>query len=117
MKQIFLILISVIIITSSYAQSDTTDVKTIILRETKAGGKLDYFSPIKGHEYDGVEIKPGLYSTKLGVALYNWGKSNYEMGIKTLDDAYLIFTQFKGRNLNEREKEYIKLGFNKELEK
>ncbi len=93
------------------------ELKTIILSETKEGGKLDYFTEIKGKEYDGVQIKPGVFSTKLGVALYKWGRATFENGVNTVEDSYNIFEEFKGRGLNKREKEYIKLGFNKELEK
>lgn len=93
------------------------ELKSIILSETKEGGKLDYFTEIKGKEYDGVQIKPGVFSTKLGIALYKWGRATFENGINTVEDSYKIFAEFKGRELNQREKEYIKLGFNKELEK
>ena len=93
------------------------ELKEIILIETKEGGQLDYFTEIKGKEYDGVQIKPGIFSTKLGIALYRWGRATFENGVNTLEDSYKIFAEFKGRELNQREKEYIKLGFNKELEK
>jgi hypothetical protein len=93
------------------------ELKKIILIETKEGGKLDYFTEIKVQEYDGIQIKPGVFSTKLGMALYQWGRANFENGVNTLEDAYKIFSEFKERELNQREKEYIKLGFNKELEK
>lgn len=93
------------------------ELKTIILSETKEGGKLDFFTEIKGKEYDGVQIKPGVFSTKLGIALYKWGRATFENGVNTVEDSYKIFAEFKGRELNQREKEYIKLGFNKELEK
>ena len=93
------------------------ELRTLILKETKEGGKLDFFTPIKGKEYDGVQIKPGRLSTNLGVALYKWGRSNFDLGVNTLEDALSIFAEFKGRQLNQREKEYIKLGFEKGLEK
>lgn len=93
------------------------ELKNIILIETKDGGKLDYFTEIIGQENDGIQIKPGVFSTKLGIALYKWGRATFENGVNTLDDAYKIFAEFKDRELNQKEKEYIKLGFNKELEK
>jgi hypothetical protein len=65
---------------------------------------------------DGIQIKPGLFDTRIGIALYKWGKANRDLGIATLDDAYAIFSKFKDRDLNIREKEYIKLGFEKGLE-
>lgn len=92
-------------------------IQEIILKETKEGGQLDYFTEIKGKEYDGIQIKPGVFSTKLGVALYKWGRATFDNGVNTLEDAYKIFAKFKERELNTREKDYIKMGFNKELEK
>jgi hypothetical protein len=93
------------------------ELKEIILTETKGGGQFDYFTEIKGKEYDGVQIKSGVFSTNLGMALYKWGRATFENGVNTLEDSYKIFAEFKGRELNRREKDYIKLGFNKELEK
>jgi hypothetical protein len=92
-------------------------LKEKIIRESKEGGKLDFFTEIKGHEFDGIEIKPRLFSTRLGMALYKWGKANYELGVGSIEEAYEIWKEFKGRPINEREREYIKLGFNRGLEK
>jgi len=93
------------------------ELKKIVLTESKEGGKLDFFTEIKGHEYDGVQIKPGLITTKLGVALYKWGRANFELGVNTVEDALEFWAEFKGRQANQREKDYITMGFNKELEK
>jgi hypothetical protein len=90
---------------------------TIILNETKEGGKLDFFSSIKGKEMEGIQIKPGVFATRIGLALYKWGKANYDLGVPTIDEAYAIFAEFRGRPLDLREKAYIKLGFEKGLEK
>ncbi len=93
------------------------ELKDYILAETAEGGKLDFFTEIKGHEYDGIQIKPGVFSTKLGIALYKWGRACYDIGVNTLDDTYEIYSEFKGRELHRNELDYIKMGFNKELEK
>ncbi|MFM7430859.1 MAG: hypothetical protein ACKO1F_13275 [Flammeovirgaceae bacterium] len=90
-------------------------MRDYIIEQTKEGGKLDFFTPIKGHEYDGVEIKPKVYTTKRGIALMKWGSLTRGMGVETLEDAYSIFSEFKKREINSQEKEYIKLGFNREL--
>ena len=63
------------------------------------------------------KVKPGLFTTKLGIALMNRGKGNYEMGILKVEDSFLIFSEYKGRKINEREKEYIRMGFNGKLDK
>ena len=93
------------------------ELKNYILAETAVGGQLDFFTEIKGHEYDGIQIKPGVFSTKLGIALYKWGRACYDIGVNTIDDTYEIYSEFKGRELNRKELDYIKMGFNKELEK
>jgi len=92
-------------------------LQEFILSETKEGGKLDFFTEIKGKEFDGVQVKPGVFSTKQSVALYKWGRACFELGVNTVEDTFEIFAKFKGRTLNEREKDYIKKGFNKEWEK
>ena len=84
---------------------------------SKEGGQLDYFTEIKGKENNGIQVKPGVFSTKLGIALYKWGRATFENGVNTIEDSYKIFAEFKGRELNRKEKDYIKLEFNKVLEK
>ncbi len=91
-------------------------LKEFILEESKEGGQLDFFTKIKGQENDGIQIKPGVVSTKLGIALYKWGRACFDIGVNTVEDAYDIFAEFKGGELNRREKGYIKLGFDKKLE-
>ena len=93
------------------------ELKNYILTETKEGGKLDFFTEIKGKEYDGVQIEPGIITTKISIALYQWERACFDLGVNTLEDAYEIFSELKQRELNQREKENIKMGFNKELEK
>jgi hypothetical protein len=93
------------------------ELRNIVLTESKEGGKLDFFTEIKGHEMDGIQIKPGLFSTKISIALYKWGRVNFDLGVNTVEDALEFWAEFKGRQPNQRERDYIKLGFNKELEK
>jgi len=88
-----------------------------ILSETKEGGKFDFFTEIKGKEYDGIQVKPGLFATKLSIALYKWGHACFDIGVNTVEDVYEIFSKYKGRPLNDREKGYLKRGFYKEWEK
>jgi hypothetical protein len=93
------------------------ETNAVVLTESKEGGKLDFFTEIKGHEYDGIQVKPGIFSTKIGIALYKWGRANFELGVNTFEDALSNWSKLKGREPNQLEKEYIKMGFNKELEK
>ena len=101
-------------------RSDTTlsstDLQAWIVEETKEGGKYDFFSPIKGQEYDGIQIKPGVFDTKIGMALYRWGKANFEAGVKSLDEVYANYAAYKGRAANHIEKSYLKMGYGRELE-
>jgi hypothetical protein len=94
-----------------------SEIKKLVLEESKDGGKLDFFTEIKGHEYDGIQVKPGVFSTKLGVALYKWGRANFELGVNTVKDALQLWEEHKGRPANQREESYITMGFKKELEK
>lgn len=93
------------------------ELEAFVLNETKEGGKLDFFTEIKGKEYDGVQIKQGVFTTKESIALYKWGRANFDIGVNTIEDAYSIFSKFKSRKLNEKERTYIKMGFKKEWEK
>lgn len=94
-----------------------TELKEYILTETKEGGKLDFFTEIKGKEYDGIQVKPGVFSTRIGVALYKWGRACFVIGVNTVEEAFDIFSEVKKREINRQEKDHIKMGFYKELEK
>ena len=93
------------------------EIKTFIISETKKGGKFDFFTEIKGKENDGVQIKPGVFTTKQSVALYKWGRACFEIGVNTVEDAYEIFADYIEKSVSERDQEYIKMGFYKEWEK
>jgi hypothetical protein len=93
------------------------ELKSYIVFETKEGGELDFFTEIKGSEYDGVQIRPGVFTTKQSIAFYKWGRACFEIGVNTIEDAYEIFSEFIGKQVNERDKEYIRMGFYKEWEK
>ena len=93
------------------------ELKNYILTETKEGSKLDFFTEIKGKEYDGVQIKPGVFTTMRSIALYKWGRACFNIGVNTIEDVYEIYSEFKQKELNQRDKDYIKMGFWKEWEK
>jgi hypothetical protein len=50
------------------------DLRKIVLAESKEGGNFDFFTEIKGHEMDAIQIKPGVISTKIGSLYINGGK-------------------------------------------
>lgn len=93
------------------------ELKNLVLTESKEGGKLDFFTGIKGHENDGIQVKPDVFDTKLGIALYKWGRANYEIGTNTIEDTFDFWSEYKDRKISEKERVYIKMGFNKELER
>ena len=93
------------------------ELSTYILKETKEGSKLDFFTEIKGKENDGVQIKPGVFTTLQSIAFYKWGRACFDIGVNTVEDAYEIFTEHQGLPVNDQERDYIKMGFNKEWEK
>lgn len=93
------------------------EIRRYITEISQEGGELDFFTEIKGKEYDGVQIKPRLFTTKLSIALYKWGRACYDLGLNTSDDALVLFAEIKGRELSEKEVSYITAGFNKDWEK
>jgi len=97
--------------------ADKAILRNTVIKESKVGGKLDFFTEIKGHEMDAIQVKKGLFSTKQGIALYKWGRANFEIGVNTAADALEIWSDIKGRKASQKEIDYIKMGFNKELEK
>ena len=93
------------------------EIKSFILTETKEGGKLDFFTPIIGKEYNGVQVKQGLFMTNIELALYKWGKANFEIGVENIATALQIFKEFRGRELSSREKDIIPMGYRNDLVK
>lgn len=93
------------------------DYEVFILEESKEGGKLDFFTEIKGKENDGIQIKQGLFTTLQGVALYKWGRACFDIGVNTVEDVYEVYGKFKGKVPTQRDKDYLKRGFYRELEK
>jgi hypothetical protein len=123
MKNAILILF---LIFSSQCYSQTTipskkfsqeEIKSFILEETKEGGKLDFFTSIKDKEYNASQVKPGLYMTNIEIALYKWGKANFELGIENIESALKIFEEFKGKDLSMRERDLIPMGYRNDLAK
>lgn len=100
---------------SNMIQPSNEQIREIIIRESAPGGKLDFFTDIKGKEMDGVQVKKGVFTTNIGLALYVWGSKVFDLGLNTIEDAYKIWSELKARPANQMEKEHIKLGFEKLL--
>jgi len=91
------------------------EIKSFILTETKEGGKLDFFTAIKGKEYNGAQVMKGIFMSNIEIALYKWGKANFELGVENIETALNIFQEFKGKELDMREKEIIPMGYRNDL--
>ena len=107
----------------SFSQTDTKnklsqdEIKSFILTETKQGGKLDFFTDIKGKEYNASQVKPGLYMTNIEMALYKWGKANFELGVEKVENVLKIYEEYKGKDLSRTEKDLIPMGYRNDLSK
>lgn len=101
--------------TDSKNKLSQAEIKSFIILETRQGGKLDFFTEIKGKEYDASQVKPGLFMTNLEMALYKWGLANFQIGVENENTALKIFEEFKGRELNIREKDLIPMGYRNDL--
>jgi len=118
MKQLLSFLF-ILLFSFSYSQEvskDYKEIKTFIIKETQTNGKLDFFTPIKGKEYDGYQIKPGLFASYREMALYNWAKSVKDLGFDDLEELYILYSEARGKEITKMEKDLLKMGFNKELE-
>jgi hypothetical protein len=112
MKSLLSVFLFVFITSAALAQTpDSIALRKLIIEQSKEGGKLDYFTRIKGKETLGSQVKPGIYAQNIHIAWFYWGKANYINGIKSLDDVISIFKEWKQRDPGRMEYEHIKLGF------
>lgn len=112
MKRFVILLFFAFIAFNSFGQvPDSVTLRKLIIKESKKGGKIDYFTKIKGKETVGSQIKPGIYAQNIHIAWYYWGKANYVNGIKTFDEVLSIFKEWQEREPGRMELEHIKLGY------
>ena len=55
--------------------------------------------------------------TNIEIALYKWGKANFDLSIENSQSALKIFDEFKEKALNIREKDLIPMGYRNDLVK
>lgn len=112
MKRFFMLFLFLFIGFNAFSQTpDSLAIRKLIIKESQKGGKLDYFTRIKGKEKDGSQIKPGIYAQNIHIAWYYWAKANYVNGIKTFDEVIRIFKEWKEREPDRMELEHMKLGY------
>src|SRR5690606_4792142 len=57
------------------------ELSNFVLKETTEGGKFDFFTEIKGKEFNGVQIKPGVFTSLQSIAFYKWGRACFDIGV------------------------------------
>ena len=122
-------LTSLLLIFSIHAFGQTTkndstsvlppDYRTKILTASKDGGKLDFWTPIKGHEFDGEVIEKGetpdknVIATKKEIAIMEWAFTLSKLGITNRADIVSLFEELKGRKVNSEDEYCIDYGIKK----
>ena len=85
----------------------TPQVRSELIKESKNKGKLDYWTPIKGHELDGERIEHDFYVCKEDAALIKWTYKLTITGVKNKADIVSLYEELKGREANNNGLNYI----------
>ncbi len=95
----------------------TVEVRSKILSESKDGGKLDFWTPIKGHEYDGLLLEKGsnIIVTKRELAVIKWALVLTKNGISKTEIVSL-YEELKSRKIRADELQLIDMGIKKASE-
>lgn len=90
------------------------EIRNKILTDSKDGGPLDFWTPIKGHEYDGelIQKDPNIIATKREIAVIKWAFVLTKNGIKK-KVIISIYEELKGRKIREDEIQLIDMGIKK----
>ena len=95
------------------------EIASKILSASTNGGDLDFWTPIKGHEYDGQVIQTGasakdkVVATKKEIAVIQWAYNLTKIGIKR-SDIILLYGELKKRKIRDDEIKLLDLGINKQ---
>lgn len=95
----------------------TPQFRNELIKESKNNGQLDYWTPIKGHEFDGERIEHDFYVCKEDAALIKWTYKLTITGIRNKMDIISLYEELKGRQANTNELNYIDYAYHKALEK
>jgi hypothetical protein len=96
----------------------TSDVVNKIIDDSKNGGSLDFWTPIKGHEYDGSSLfgsaggKGNIYASNKELAVIKWSFTLAKRGIGK-DDIIALFGLLKGRKVTSNDSTLIDIGIKK----
>ena len=95
----------------------TRQVRANLIKESKNNGKLDYWTPIKGHEFDGERVERDFYVSKEDAALIKWTYQLTITGVKNKPDIISLYEELKGRQASSSELNYIDYAYHKAREK
>jgi hypothetical protein len=95
----------------------TKEVRAKFVRESKNNGKLDYWTPIKGHEFEGEKIEHDFYASKGDAAIIKWAYAVTSFGLKNKADIISLYEELKGREIQPTELNYIDYGYKKAIDK
>jgi hypothetical protein len=94
----------------------TPEIKNHFLKESKDHGKFDYWSPIKGHEFEGEKVALDLFVTKEDAAIIKWSFELTTSGLKQETDIISLYEDLKKRKITKTELAFIDYGYNKALQ-
>lgn len=122
MKRILLLLFIVLSLKVS-AQTTAPDstakpsaeLRYKIITESKDGGKLDTWAPIKGHEMDGQQIEPGLFASNREIAVIKWAYYVVNAGVANKAAIVGIYEELKNRKIRNDELTSLNYGYNKAI--
>lgn len=95
----------------------TAEMRSKLLIASKNNGKLDYWTRIKGHEFEGEKIEQDFYASKEDAALLKWAYDLTTIGFRNKTDIISLYEELKKRKISTNELTYIDYGFHKALEK
>jgi hypothetical protein len=93
----------------------TNEVRSKLISASKNNGKLDYWSPIKGHELEGERIEPDYYVSKEYAAIIKWTYAVAIYGVRDKTAIISLYEDLKKRKINNDELIYIDYGYKKAL--
>lgn len=93
----------------------TDEMRSKLISASKNNGKLDYWSQIKGHEFEGERIEPDWYVAKEDAAIIRWTYDLTTSGLKDKNAIISLYEDLKRRKVSKNELAYINYGYNKAI--
>ena len=93
----------------------TTETRSKLLTASKNNGKLDYWTQIKGHEFEGEKMEQDYYVSKEGAAVIKWAHAVTQMGLRDEASIISLYEDLKKRKITNDELTYIHYGHTRGL--